>query len=357
MTAALKRVLVVGMGHMGLSHASAYARIPGFALAGLCSRGIQSLALPPHLAAAPRFTSFEEALAATQPDVVSINTWPDTHAAFAIRAMEAGAHVFLEKPIAETIADAERVVETAIRTRRKLVIGYILRQHPSWIRFIELARTLGAPLVFRMNLNQQSSGAQWDTHRRLLASLSPIVDCGVHYVDVWCQITPARPLTVHAVGARLTEDLRPGMYNYGHLHVTFDDRSVGWYEAGWGPMMSETAFFVKDVIGPKGSVSIVLAKGGDAVRSDDINAHTQTNQLLLHHAELAADGSFARADERLSTADEPSHDDLCEREQRFLLRAIDGDVDLTAHMRDAVRSLRIVLGADESVRTGRVVTL
>jgi predicted dehydrogenase len=357
MTASPKRVLVVGMGHMGLSHALAYARIPGFAIAGLCSRGIHTLALPPELAAAARFTSVDEALAAAQPDVVSINTWPDTHAPFAIRAMEAGAHVFLEKPIAETVADAERVVDTAVRTRRKLVIGYILRHHPSWIRFIELARTLGTPLVFRMNLNQQSSGSQWETHQRLLSSLSPIVDCGVHYVDVWCQITPAPPSTVHAVGARLAETLRPGMYNYGHLHVTFADRSVGWYEAGWGPMMSETAFFVKDVIGPKGSVSIVLAKGGDAVRSDDINAHTQTNQILLHHAELAADGSFARADERLSTADEPSHDDLCEREQRFLLRAIDEDLDLGAHVRDAVRSLRIVLGADESVRTGRVVAL
>ena len=357
MAASSKRVLVVGMGHMGLSHASAYARIDGFSIAGLCSRGIRTLALPPELRGAAAFTSFDEALAATRPDVVSINTWPDTHAAFAIRAMEAGAHVFLEKPIAETVEDAQRVVDTAVRTRRKLVIGYILRHHPSWIRFIELARTLGAPYVFRMNLNQQSSGAQWETHRRLLDSLSPIVDCGVHYVDVWCQITPARPTSVHAVGARLTDDLREGMYNYGQLHVTFDDGSVGWYEAGWGPMMSETAFFVKDVIGPKGSVSIVLAPGNGPVRSDDINAHTQTNQILLHHSALAADGSFARADERHSTSDEPTHDDLCEREQRFLLKAIDEDVDLTAHMNDAVKSLRIVLGADEAVRTGRVVTL
>jgi hypothetical protein len=94
-----------------------------------------------------------------------------------------------------------------------------------------------------------------------------------------------------------------------------------------------------------------------AVRSDDINAHTQTNQILLHHAALAADGSFARPDERLSTADEPSHDDLCEREQRYLLRAIDDDLDLTAHMNDAVKSLRIVLGADASVRTGQVIAL
>jgi predicted dehydrogenase len=353
-------VLVVGVGNMGRSHASAYMRIPGFEIAGLCSPTLPSRepeGLPPELRGAPRFASFDEALAATSPDVVSINSLPDTHAAFAIRAMESGAHVFVEKPIAETVEDAQRVVETAVRTRRKLVIGYILRHHPSWIQFIELARTLGTPLVFRMNLNQQSSGAQWETHQRLLGSLSPIVDCGVHYVDVWCQITPARPATVHAVGARLTDTLRDGMYNYGHLHVTFEDGSVGWYEAGWGPMMSETAFFVKDVIGPKGSVSIVLAPGGQSVRSDDINAHTQTNQLLVHHAALAADGTFARPDDRLSTADEPTHDDLCEREQRFLLRAIDQDVDLTAHMNDAVKSLRIVLGADQSVRTGRVVTL
>ena len=352
-----KRVLVVGLGHMGLSHALAYTRIEGFEVVGVCSRHVAHVQLPPALDWAARYASFDEALRGAKPDVVSINTFPDTHAEFAVRAMEAGAHVFVEKPLAETVADAQRVVDTAVRTKRKLVIGYILRHHPSWMRFIEIARTLGTPLVFRMNLNQQSSGAQWETHKRLMDSLSPIVDCGVHYVDVWCQITPARPVAVHAVGARLTDDLPPGMYNYGHLHVTFADGSVGWYEAGWGPMMSETAFFVKDVIGPRGSASIVLATGVSSLRSDDINAHTQTNQILVHHAALAEDGSFARKDERVSTADEPTHDDLCEREQQFLLRAIDWDQDLTDHMNDAVKSLAIVLAADESVRTGQVVTL
>jgi predicted dehydrogenase len=271
--------------------------------------------------------------------------------------MDAGAHVFLEKPIAASVEDAERVVRTARDRRRKLVVGYILRHHPSWMRFVELARTLGAPLVFRMNLNQQSSGAAWDAHKRLMNSVSPIVDCGVHYVDVWCQITPAAPRRVHAIGARLTADIDARMYNYGHLQVAFDDGSVGWYEAGWGPMMSETAYFVKDVIGPNGSVSIVLAPSATPARSDDVNAHTQTNQLVVHHSALSADGRFARADDRQSTADEPSHDDLCEREQRYLLKTIDEDVDLTAHMNDAVKSLRIVLAADESVRTGRVVEI
>ncbi len=349
-----KRVLSVGLGNMGTSHALAYARIDGFEVAGLCDRNIAERKLPQALAGAKRFTDYGEALATLKPDVVSICTWADSHADYAVQAMEAGAHVFVEKPLAESVAEAERVVAAARRSGRKLVVGYILRHHPSWMKFIELARTLGAPYVFRMNLNQQSSGEQWATHKRLLQSLSPIVDCGVHYVDVWCQITRAAPVSVHAVGARLTEDMPANMYNYGHFEVTFADGSVGWYEAGWGPMMSETAFFVKDVIGPKGSVSIVMAEGAG---SSDMETHTKTNQILYHPADLAADGSLARADERITTADEPGHDDLCEREQRFLMRAIDEDIDLGDHMDDAVKSLRIVLAADRSVRTGEVIRL
>jgi predicted dehydrogenase len=355
---AAKRVLVVGLGTMGMAHALAYTRIDGFDVVGVCERRISDRQLPTVLGGARRFSQFDDALKALAPDVVSINTWSDTHAEYAIRAMETGAHVFVEKPLADTVADAERVAETARRTNRKLVIGYILRHHPSWIRFIELARELGAPLVFRMNLNQQSSGAAWEAHKRLLRSLSPIVDCGVHYVDVMCQITRAKPVQVHGVGARLTDDMPAGMYNYGHLHVTFEDGSVGWYEAGWGPMMSETAYFVKDVIGPRGSVSIVMAEtAGGSLKSADIDAHTKTNQILLHHAALAPDGSIAQPDERIDTAEEPDHDALCEREQRFLLRAIEEDLDLSDHMADAIRSLRIVLAADEAVRTGKVVRL
>jgi predicted dehydrogenase len=342
-------VLAVGLGNMGMSHALAYTRIPGFEVAGVCTRGISGKTLPEALAAAKRYSNYQQALAELKPDVVSINTLPDTHADYAIKAMEAGAHVFVEKPLAETVESAERVVDTAVRTKRKLVIGYILRHHPSWIKFIEIARTLGTPLVFRMNLNQQSNGETWEWHKRLMDSFPPIVDCGVHYVDVMCQMTSARPTRVHALGARLTDEV--AMYNYGALQVAFEDGSVGWYEAGWGPMMSETAFFVKDVIGPKGSVSIVMAETAGNVKSDDINAHTKTNQILWHHADMS------KADERIDMTDEPNHDELCEREQRYLLKAIDEDIDLSAHMTDGVKSLRIVIAADQSVRTGNVISL
>ena len=353
------RILCVGAGHMGRSHALAYHRIDGFEICGIVTRSAESAAIlnkelgTDH----PTFTDFQEALRVTKPDAVSISTYPDTHAELAEAAFDAGCHVFIEKPLAETVEAAERIVAKAKEKELKLVIGYILRHHPSWIKFIEIAQTLGKPLVMRMNLNQQSFGPNWNTHKALMSSISPIVDCGVHYVDVMCQMTRSKPVRVSGLGARLTNELPDGKINYGHLQVTFEDGSVGWYEAGWGPMMSEVAFFVKDVVGPNGCVSIVAETAASAGQSANVDAHSKTESLRLHHAALKEDGTFAKSDEIIRLDDEPDHDGLCHREQEFFLRAIREGIDLTDHMEDAIASMRIVLAADESFRTGRTVDL
>ncbi len=353
------KVLVVGCGHMGRSHALAYRANPGFQIVGLVSRNDGSReTLNRDLGGGiPLLNNFPQALQETHPDAVSINTYPDTHAEFALRSIEAGAHVFVEKPLAETVKAAESVVAKAREAGRKLVAGYILHHHPSVTRFLEIGRTLGKPLVMRMNLNQQSAGAEWETHKRLMDSCSPIVDCGVHYVDLMCQVTGARPVSVHAIGARLSNEIKADMYNYGQLQVSFDDGSVGWYEAGWGPMMSETAHFIKDIIGPRGSVSIAQDTRKKDGASADIDNHTRTSTLLVHHSDRDEKGVFTRKDEWLDMSDEPSHQDLCDREQAFFLKAIRENTDLSAHHASAVDSLRIVLAADESWRTGNVVRL
>ncbi len=122
-------------------------------------------------------------------------------------------------------------------------------------------------------------------------------------------------------------------------------------------MMSEVAFFVKDVVGPKGCVSIVADKAAAEGQSANVDAHSQTQSLRLHHAELNAEGTFAKADDTICLDDEPDHDGLCKREQEFFLKAILGDTDLTAHMQDALASMRIVAAADESFRTGKTIDL
>jgi len=158
-------------------------------------------------------------------------------------------------------------------------------------------------------------------------------------------VTDARPVRVQGIGLRLSDEIAEDMYNYGQLQVTFEDGSVGWYEAGWGPMMSETAFFVKDIISPHGAVSITDA---DMAGSSDIDGHTKVGGLLVHRPS---------GDRMIDLPDEPGHQALCDTEQAFVLDAIAGDTDLTRHMEDAVRSLQICLAADESIRTGTPVTL
>ena len=358
-------VLVVGLGNMGLAHAKAYERLEGYRLAGLCARTINERDdLPQTWNNLPRFSDYHEALAQIRPDVVAICTWPNTHAEYAVAAFEAGAHVFLEKPIAQTVEEAERVVATAQQTDRKLLVGLSPPHSPMWIRLEEVARSLGKPLVMRMNLNQQSIGPAWNWHKDLMGSASPVVDCGVHYVDAMCAMTGARPVRVHAIGARLSEEIAHDMYNYGQLQVVFDDGSIGWYEAGWGPMISQSAFIVKDIIGPKGSVSVLAtdtveptAAGATSAVSSQISTHSAIRPLRLHRSDLGTDNELLFGDEDIAITEQPNHAQLCERKQAFLRDAILHNRDLTEHMRRALDSMRIVLAADESIRTGRLVEL
>src|SRR5690606_2332300 len=125
----------------------------------------------------------------------------------------------------------------------------------------------------------------------------------------------------------------------------------------WGPMVSETAFFVKDVFGPRGSVSIVAKEASRSGQSDSVEAHTRTEAIRIHHAAIDADNRFTRSDEWIDLEDEPDHHELCKREQLFFLAAIQQDMDLTKSMQDALNSLEIALACDKAVKTSEIVQL
>lgn len=352
------KVLVVGCGDMGISHAMAYSQMANCRVVGLVElndikRQKLAMKLKELRIQVNQYTNFDEALFHENPDIVCIASYPETHADFAIKAMKFGAHVFLEKPIATNLIDALLVLEAVKETRKKLVVGMILRHHPSWQQFIAIAHKLGTPLVMRMNLNQQSSGEYWTTHFNLMKLISPIVDCGVHYVDVMCQMTNAKPISVYASGVKL---INVGTYNYGMLQVKFEDGSIGWYEVGWGPMISTNAHFIKDVIGPKGCASIVPNYAGH-IDSSNIDGHTSAENILLHHSQTDELYNLVKEDQLIKLNGALDHQALCIKEQQYLINAIIDNFDLTAHIVSAIDSLAIVLAADDSVRTGNVVTL
>ncbi|EME48142.1 hypothetical protein DOTSEDRAFT_21850 [Dothistroma septosporum NZE10] len=149
-------VIIVGLGQMGRSYALSYRSNPDFTIFALVNRS-EHKKLPTALRYFKHHPHSGEAHSEARPGIDLSHV--DSHAEYAIAAMESGAQGFVKKPLVSSLEDSRRVIEVSERTGRKLIVGYVLRHHPSWQNFIRRARELEAPFVFRMNLNQQSRGA------------------------------------------------------------------------------------------------------------------------------------------------------------------------------------------------------
>src|ERR1700739_1907463 len=126
------RILVVGCGNMGASHARAFRNMREVEIVGLVSRGESKHHLASNLSLqVPLFDDVGIALASLAPDAVCISPYPDTHEAFTLAAIEAGCHVFVEKPLAPDTEGAHRMVEAAQGAGRRRVVGYFFPHPPT----------------------------------------------------------------------------------------------------------------------------------------------------------------------------------------------------------------------------------
>jgi hypothetical protein len=101
----------------------------------------------------------------------------------------------------------------------------------------------------------------------------------------------------------------------------------------------------------------VAADAGSRGKSSSVDAHTQTERILVHRSKKGANGELEPTDEYIDLEDEPDHDELCRREQLFFLDGILGKADLTEHQNSAIRASEIVLAADQSFRNGETIKL
>jgi predicted dehydrogenase len=127
------RVAIVGLGKLGVAHTAVLSMVPG----------VQVVALQDSLPAggknlrgmgfqAPFFPTLDGMLREVKPDAVWVCTPPHVHAPIARACVEAGAAVFVEKPLAESVASAERLAELARRPGAKVACGYTLAYWPSF---------------------------------------------------------------------------------------------------------------------------------------------------------------------------------------------------------------------------------
>ena len=134
------RVAVVGAGYVATHHLAALSRLDFVKIVGLCDSH-----LPAAEALAKRFRIGTVAatladLAGTTPDVVHVLTPPASHAALAIEAMDMGCHVLVEKPMADTAADCERMLAKSRETGLKLGVNHSDLFDPALMRALEAAR-------------------------------------------------------------------------------------------------------------------------------------------------------------------------------------------------------------------------
>lgn len=136
------RVAVAGLGYWGPNLARNFGALPGCEVAWLCDASDEVLdrvgAQHPD---ARRAGELDEVLADDTLDAVVLATPVPSHADLAERVLDAGKHCFVEKPLATTVADAERVVAAAERAGRLLMVGHLLEYHPAVETLKEIAES------------------------------------------------------------------------------------------------------------------------------------------------------------------------------------------------------------------------
>lgn len=142
----MTRIGIVGLGFMGMVHYLSYQKLSGGKVVALCESDPQKLAGdwtsirgnfgPPgthmDLSGMATYQAVDELLADPEVDLVDITLPPALHADIAVKALNAGKHVFCEKPMALNVDDCDRMIAAAKKSDRKLLIGHVLPYFPEY---------------------------------------------------------------------------------------------------------------------------------------------------------------------------------------------------------------------------------
>lgn len=221
------RIGVVGLGYWGPNLARNFAALPGCELAWCCDASADARArIAAQFPGVGLTDDLQVLLGDPALDAVAVATPVPTHAEIAIQVLEAGKHCFVEKPLAQSVADAERVVDAAQTADRILMIGHLLEYHPGVRKLKELADSgeLGERIYYiygnRLNLG------------KLRADENALWSLGAHDVSVVLALAGEEPTEVAAHGESY---VRPGVQDVvfcfmrfpsglsAHLHLSWLD--------------------------------------------------------------------------------------------------------------------------------------
>ncbi len=247
------RLGIIGLGWFGEIHGDAVAGIPEIELAALCTRTESRLGeLAEKFGVAQTYTDYTEMLANPDIDAVSVVTMWDQHTAPVLDALEAGKHVFLEKPMASTVEDCRKICAAAAKAKGILQIGHICRFNP---RYIAAKQAIDEGKIGKIvSLSSlRNIPAAWTPE--ILNKIGPIIGDIVHDTDLMLWFTGAKIERAYAQ----TVDVRGLKHpDIGQTMYRFDSGASAVLESVWC-MPDKTPFDIDErmsIIGTEGFIHI-----------------------------------------------------------------------------------------------------
>jgi predicted dehydrogenase len=223
---AVVRVGVVGLGYWGPNLARNFAAIPDCRLEWLCDGSATARERWAPMFPRARMTgALEDLLGAAELDAVALATPVPTHAELATAVLAAGKHCFVEKPLAQTAAEAEAVIAEAARAGKVLMVGHLLEYHPALVRLKEIVDGGELGSLYYLYGNRVNLG-------KLRSDENALWSLGAHDVSVVLHLLGEEPLECFARGeSYVREGVEDVVFCYlrfpsgtaAHLHLSWLD--------------------------------------------------------------------------------------------------------------------------------------
>jgi predicted dehydrogenase len=217
-------IAVVGCGYWGPNLIRSFARVRGGRLAAVCDQDASRLETIgrdyPHVALKREYDSL---LADPEIAAIAIATSAPTHHALAKKALRAGKHVFVEKPLCLKAEDAEDLLATASEEGRTLMVGHLLKYHPA-VEFLKEYIDAGYLGEVRYLYSQRLNLGQVRRDENALWSLGP------HDIAVANFLLGEAPIGVCAVGQCY---LQPGIHDVVFLTIQYPNQKLAHVHVSW----------------------------------------------------------------------------------------------------------------------------
>jgi len=263
---------VIGLGWFGEKHCEVLRDLPWAELRAVCTRRPERLTEVAERFGVPAsYADYRQMLADPEIDVVSVVTMWDQHVEPAVAALDAGKHVFLEKPMASTVADCDRILAAARRAAGRFMVGHICRFNP---RYAAAKRQIDSGAIGDIvSIYARRNLPSWVTEG-VLDKIGPIIGDAVHDTDLMLWYTGARVKTAYAQTHRVRGLKHPDI---GWTMYRFHSGAIGVCETVWC-LPGKTPFQIDErmqIIGTRGSIQIhdtapnLMFVGGDSVSFPD----------------------------------------------------------------------------------------